>query len=147
MDTAWIFWTYVYSRKCEIGKHYLTWCSVLQCGRISAAFWRNILPSSENFYRTIRRYTLLTAFSLLRSVCHDIQVFSSLKHYLHNYCTSFKYTHLFMPITVTACSNTGIVGSNLSRFMDVCSRLFCVCVVLCICRGIATGWSPYKESY
>jgi hypothetical protein len=32
---------------------------------------------------------------------------------------------------VFASSNTGIVGSNTTRFMDVCLRLFCVCVVLC----------------
>jgi hypothetical protein len=29
-------------------------------------------------------------------------------------------------------SNTGVVGSNPSREMDVCVRLFCVCVVLFI---------------
>jgi hypothetical protein len=27
---------------------------------------------------------------------------------------------------------------------DVCLRLFCVCVVLCVDSGIATGWSPYR---
>jgi hypothetical protein len=25
--------------------------------------------------------------------------------------------------------------------MDVCMRLFCVCVVLCVDSGLATGWS------
>jgi hypothetical protein len=30
-----------------------------------------------------------------------------------------------------ARSNTGIVGSNPTHGMDVCLRLFCVCVVLC----------------
>jgi hypothetical protein len=29
--------------------------------------------------------------------------------------------------------------------MDVCVRLFCVCVVLCVGRGLLTGWSPVKE--
>jgi hypothetical protein len=24
--------------------------------------------------------------------------------------------------------------------MAVCMRLFCVCVVLCVCSGHATGW-------
>jgi hypothetical protein len=28
--------------------------------------------------------------------------------------------------------------------MDVCLRLFCVCVVLCVGRGLATGWSPFE---
>jgi hypothetical protein len=28
--------------------------------------------------------------------------------------------------------------------MDVCVRLFCVCVVLCLGRGLATGWFPVQ---
>jgi hypothetical protein len=32
---------------------------------------------------------------------------------------------------IFACLNTGIVGSDSARGMDVCLRLFCVCVVLC----------------
>jgi hypothetical protein len=41
-------------------------------------------------------------------------------------------------------SNTGIVGSNLTRCMDVCVRLVGVCVVLCVGSGLATGWSPVQ---
>jgi hypothetical protein len=41
-------------------------------------------------------------------------------------------------------SNTGVVGSNLTRGMDVCVRLFCVCVVVCIGRRLATGWFPVQ---
>jgi hypothetical protein len=44
---------------------------------------------------------------------------------------------------VFARSNTGIVGSNPTQGMDVCVRLFCVCV-LCIGSGLATGWSPVQ---
>jgi hypothetical protein len=53
-----------------------------------------------------------------------------------------------MPITVGArCkawivfarSKTEIVGSNLAQGVDVCVRLFCVCVVLCVCSGLAAG--------
>jgi hypothetical protein len=40
---------------------------------------------------------------------------------------------------VFACSNTEIVGSNHTRGMDVCVHLFCVCVVLCVGNGLATG--------
>jgi hypothetical protein len=40
-----------------------------------------------------------------------------------------------------ARSNAGVVGSNPTRGMDVYVRLFCVCAVLCIGRGISTGWS------
>jgi hypothetical protein len=46
--------------------------------------------------------------------------------------------------TVLARSNTGIVGSNSTRRMDVCVRLVCVCVVLCIGSGLATGWRPVQ---
>jgi hypothetical protein len=33
-------------------------------------------------------------------------------------------------------SNAGIVSSNPTQGMDVCSRLFCVCVVLCVGSGL-----------
>jgi hypothetical protein len=43
--------------------------------------------------------------------------------------------------TVFARSNAGVVGSNPTQGMNVCLRLFCVCVALCVGRGLATGWS------
>jgi hypothetical protein len=46
--------------------------------------------------------------------------------------------------TLFARSNAGIVGSNRTQGMDVCVRLFCVCVVLCVGSGLATGWSPVQ---
>jgi hypothetical protein len=46
--------------------------------------------------------------------------------------------------TVFARSNTGIVGSNLTRGMNVCVRLFCVYAVLYVGSGLATGWSPVQ---
>jgi hypothetical protein len=46
--------------------------------------------------------------------------------------------------TVFARSNTVVVGSNTTWGMDVCVRLFCVCVVLCVGSGFATGWSPVQ---
>jgi hypothetical protein len=58
-----------------------------------------------------------------------------------------------MPITVAARSKAwtvlvrsiaGIVGSNPSQGMDVCVRLLCVYVVLCVANGLATGWSPIQ---
>jgi hypothetical protein len=45
---------------------------------------------------------------------------------------------------VFARSNNAIVGSNPTQGIDVCVRLFCVCVVLCVSRGLATGWSPVQ---
>jgi hypothetical protein len=44
--------------------------------------------------------------------------------------------------TVFAGSTAGIVGSNPTQCMDVCVSLFCVCVVLCVGNGLATGSSP-----
>jgi hypothetical protein len=43
--------------------------------------------------------------------------------------------------TVFTLSNAGIVSSNPSQGMDVCVHLFCVCVVLCVGSGLATGSS------
>jgi hypothetical protein len=40
--------------------------------------------------------------------------------------------------TSFARSNAGIVGSNPTQCMDVCVRLFCVYVVLCVGSGLAT---------
>jgi hypothetical protein len=46
--------------------------------------------------------------------------------------------------TVFVSSNAGIVVSNPTQCMDVCVRLFCVCVVLRVGSGFATGWSPVQ---
>jgi hypothetical protein len=43
--------------------------------------------------------------------------------------------------TVVARSDAGIVDSNPTQGMEVCLRLFYVCVVLCLGSGLATGWS------
>jgi hypothetical protein len=41
--------------------------------------------------------------------------------------------------TVFDGSNTGIVSSNPTQGMDVCVRLFYICVVLGVGSGLATG--------
>jgi hypothetical protein len=46
--------------------------------------------------------------------------------------------------TVFARSNTGVLGSNPTRGMDVCVYLFSVFVGLCVGSGLATGWSPVQ---
>jgi hypothetical protein len=60
---------------------------------------------------------------------------------------------MYLPITVAARykawiafarSNTGIVVSNPTQGMDICVRLFCVCFVLRVGSGLATGWSPVQ---
>jgi hypothetical protein len=42
--------------------------------------------------------------------------------------------------TVFPCSNAGIVGSKPTQGMNVCLRLYCVCVG----SSLATGWSPVQ---
>jgi hypothetical protein len=41
-------------------------------------------------------------------------------------------------------SNSWILGSSPTQDMDVCVRLFCVCDILGVGRGPATGWSPVQ---
>jgi hypothetical protein len=53
-------------------------------------------------------------------------------------------TAQFKACNVFARSNTGNVGSNPTRDKDVCVRLFCVCVVLCVGTGLATGSLPVQ---
>jgi hypothetical protein len=38
------------------------------------------------------------------------------------------------------------MGSNRARDMDICPRLFCVCVVLCVRRRLAKGLIPIQGS-
>jgi hypothetical protein len=45
---------------------------------------------------------------------------------------------------VFARSKAGIVCSNPTQGMDVCLRLFCVCAVVCVGSGLASGWSPVQ---
>jgi hypothetical protein len=65
----------------------------------------------------------------------------------------YSKTRLFNPMPVTAAarsmawtlfarSDAGIGGSNPTQgiMFGVCMRLFCVCVILCLGRGLATGW-------
>jgi hypothetical protein len=48
-------------------------------------------------------------------------------------------TFVYSQGNVFTRSNAGVVGSNPTRGMDICVRLFCVCAVLCVGRGLATG--------
>jgi hypothetical protein len=66
------------------------------------------------------------------------------------------YSAEFLPITLTARSKawtvfarskTGIVCSNPTNGMDVCVRLFCVCIVLCVVATLRGADPPSKESY
>jgi hypothetical protein len=76
--------------------------------------------------------------------------------YSYNIFSFPCHTYIYSPITlgarskawtVFARSNAGVVGSNPTGGMDVCVRLFCVWVLLCVGSGLATGWPLSKESY
>jgi hypothetical protein len=41
-------------------------------------------------------------------------------------------------------SDTKVIGSILTWGTDVCVRLFCVCVDVCVGKGHAMGWSPIQ---
>jgi uncharacterized membrane protein len=47
----------------------------------------------------------------------------------------------FIAWTFFVRSNAAIVGSNPTQGIGVYVRIFWVCVVLCVGRGLATGWS------
>jgi hypothetical protein len=87
--------------------------------------------------------------SILRTSCCSLtSSFLGLHFFLNtllknisNLCFSLKRSKAW---TVFARLNTGIVGSNPTRGMDVCVHLFCVCIVLCVGSGLATGWSPVQ---
>jgi hypothetical protein len=68
-------------------------------------------------------------------------------------CSWFSFYSVWVQITAAARfkswtvfdrSNTGVVGSNPTRGVDVYMRLFSVYVVLCVGRGLATGWSSVQ---
>jgi hypothetical protein len=91
---------------------------------------------------------------------HSIQICSNrVNHHQFQECMHLLYNwSIFQVLTEHNCrsqcprglryepafarSNSGIVGSNPTRDMDVCVRLFCVCVVLCVGSGLVTSWSP-----
>jgi hypothetical protein len=47
-------------------------------------------------------------------------------------------------VAVFASSNAEAVGSNPTRGMYICVHLFCVCAVLCVDSGTASGSSPVQ---
>jgi hypothetical protein len=74
------------------------------------------------------------------------------------WCLYLHFPKLIWPVTVAERSKTcnvfarseaEIVGSNHTQDMDVwcVCAFFCVCVVLCLSRELATSWSPSKGSY
>jgi hypothetical protein len=51
-------------------------------------------------------------------------------------CKPITLTALFKARNIFACSNTGIVGSNPTRGMNMCMRLFCMFLLF----SLSSGW-------
>jgi hypothetical protein len=60
--------------------------------------------------------------------------------------TAWDMARPWFTLTVFARLNAVIVGSNPIQGMDICMRLFCVCVVLLVGTGLATGLIPRQRS-
>jgi hypothetical protein len=112
-------------------------------------FFKRIDPESVQQDRFCLRNRLLVA--LWRSKLTGSSFTAKVDYYYYYYITITTLTP--SPITVAARSNAwtvfdrsnaGVVGSNPTQGMDVRVRLFCVCVVLCVDCGLATGWSPVQ---
>jgi hypothetical protein len=110
-------------------------------------FWprRKIIINSERFPHKCK-YSVYLSTVRLRIMFAAI-IISLLKNI--NY---FTLVSVQWPITavvrskawtIFAHSNNGIVGSIPTWGMDVCVRLFYVCV-LCEGSGLVTGWSPFQ---
>jgi hypothetical protein len=96
---------------------------------------------------SFRNYVLIREGKM--SKMYEVKFHQTLKHRCNHKFRLISTISNCMPMTVAAQSwtvfarsNSGIVCSNPTQDMDVCVHLFCVCVVLCVGSGLATGWSP-----
>jgi hypothetical protein len=79
---------------------------------------------------------------------------SSTTCYYYGLVHHLENLEVVKPVTVAARSKawaifarsiTGMMSSNPTQGMDVCVRLLCGCVVLCVGSGLATGWPSVQE--
>jgi hypothetical protein len=105
------------------------------------AFQSTFQPSLEGYrYGSLLRCAQMRSNAKVRArrvdtVCTPVQFFNLQSCFIinpfHAECQPTTVTARSQAWTVFARSNTGIMGSNPTQGMDVCLRLFCVCVVLC----------------
>jgi hypothetical protein len=114
-------------------------CSLLRLGTSGQVYWR--IAQSDRFLS----YIVNSYGNVLTVANFEVQ--------RNNVEVYFTYLHSAVRITVASRSkartifvrsNTGIMGSNPTRGMDVCVRLFRVCVVLCVGSGLSMGWYPIQ---
>jgi hypothetical protein len=117
-------------------------CDWIRMPQEKACWWAvtNIVMNVTGFIKGDKCPHQLSSVRVLRPFCFVLYV-------MYCYIAPVTVAARCKAWTVFARSKTGIVGSNSTRGMDVCVRFFCVYVVLCGSRGLATGWSPAKESY
>jgi hypothetical protein len=104
--------------------------------------WRNALQSvySENVKCSSPIFIFFTGAILRHNLLQKSQLFVTKS------TEPVTVAERSEACTVFARSEAGIVGSNPNQGMDiwcVCA-FFCVCVVLCLGRGLATSWSPVQ---
>jgi hypothetical protein len=108
-------------------KHSPYFCYLISL-RSKYSLWYSIVKYSFHVYRENNRNDKLIIIPL------------NLRYCITEVSIDFQYSDS----SGRARSNAGIVGSNPTRGMDVCVRLFCVCAVLCVGSGLTTGWSPVQ---
>jgi hypothetical protein len=115
---------------------------------VSTASWRDRREEERCWTLLLLKLDLFFGYIFLLLV--TISPYTGNEYLFHTNvgtsCISYMYTaltNLGRPIivvarsktwTVFARSNTGVVGSNPTQGMNICVRLFCVCVVLWVPR-------------
>jgi hypothetical protein len=133
--------------------------------------YSNVRPwICHHTYRYLRKMNIAIFQTRMRKMTQNLVPAKIRTEHLQNtYLETYHYTNqligpypkfvlviiVTLPVTVAersktwtlfARSETGIVGSNPTQDMEclVCVCVYCVCVVLCLGRGLATGWSPVQ---
>jgi hypothetical protein len=125
-----------------------TWCHVVKYkfadvseeGIASCLRFKLCLASSEQEASTI--YSTLNVLTVLSSETSANSCRTTWRHIQEDgalYSQLITVTARYKAWTFFARSNAEIVGSNTIQGMDVCVRLFCVYVVLCVGSGLVKG--------
>jgi hypothetical protein len=107
-------------------------------------FRNNVYGTVGALWTTIlSRFVTCDSFVYMRSVYIQNEVYRKFTWRQRSYAP-IRVAARSKAWTVFARLNAGIVVSNSTQGMNVCLRLFCVCVVLCVGYGLATGRFPVQ---